>query len=371
MGKESHDNATQHNDEEKRSFFQRPGTLTALACVGAGLIILSTVLLAISPQKPHEAAPVSTAAVPMDSENAQGDDAVVYVAYGEEIFGPTLPPPPQPEWVHVDFSNSVLIGSSTTEALYIHDLLRGATYLYGTGLTVEDVMSKHMPGSSVTVIDELAGKNYNQVFLAFGLNELGWPDLDVFQQMYGQVIARVREHLPTAAIYVESVLPVSMEASTRNRFGVNQDRVNEFNAMLAQFAAANGVHFLDVTTQMKGPDGYLPAEASSDGIHPNLEWCRRWVALISEGVENILNAGTGATRPPDDPVVPPIEAILPPQPENPAPPEDPAAAAPPADAPPAAPEEAAPAPAPEEQLPADSVPPEQQPPAPDPAVPPA
>lgn len=202
---------------------------------------------------------------------------------------PTPEPTPEPTPVPVaNFDNSVIIGSSTTEALYIYGPLPEPDYLFGTGLTVDSVFTETMPGSEVAIIDELAGKDYDQVFFAFGLNELGWPDADVFVEHYKTMIARAREYLPDAEIYIESVLPVGIGTSQRNRFGVNQDRINEYNNLLQLMADEVGAHFLDVSTELKGEDGYLPQEASSDGIHPNEETSALWAALIRARVQESL-----------------------------------------------------------------------------------
>lgn len=287
-------------DKEKNKEKNRKAHGWIIGGVSAGLIVIliATAVLWAPLMEDTDSTSEPTRPAATASMTAAAETAAPTVF--ERRQGVTLTATPEPpQWGRVDFSKSVIIGSSTTEALYIHDLLEGANYLYGTGLTVETVMTKPMPGSSVAVIDELRDKDYNQVFLAFGLNELGWPDDNIFMQYYANVIARVREYLPTAAIYVESVLPVGIGTSARNRFGVNQNRINEFNDMLRQFAEEQGVHFLDVSTEMKGVDGYLPQGDSVDGIHPNLEACRKWTRILARKVEEVLNAESGATPPPD------------------------------------------------------------------------
>lgn len=294
-------------EENRDSAKKRTRKRCALICTAAGaaaVLVFASMIPALTQDKQGTAVVTQErpAAASTHPEASPADSAPTQSVQAAEST-PSTPEPAEaegPEWQTVDFSNSVFIGSSTTEGLYNYNMLEGADYIYGTGLTVDTVRTKPMPGGSVAAIDELAGKNYNQVFLAFGLNELGWPDDAVFCQMYADVIARIRQYLPTAAIYIESVLPVGIETSQRNRFGVNQDRINQFNAMLEQFAADQGVHFLNVSEELKGPDGYLPQEAAVDGIHPNREWAGKWVHLIRVHTEDILNAPTGATRPPQE-----------------------------------------------------------------------
>lgn len=287
-------------DSTRKPFWKRYAVTCVVASVAAVIVLAAVVPAATerSAQEPEN----PSAAVSESASAATNSPGPTFTASAAARATPaesgTSVPAAEPQWEYADFSNSVFIGSSTTEALYIYNLLDGADYICGTGLTVDTVRTKPMTGGKVAAIDELAGKNYNQVFLAFGLNELGWPDDAVFCQMYADVIARVRQYLPTAAIYIESVLPVGIETSKRGRFGVTQDRINQFNAMLEQFAAEQGVHFINVSEELKGPDGYLPGEAAVDGIHPNLEWAGKWVHLIRLRTEEVLNAASGATPPP-------------------------------------------------------------------------
>lgn len=328
---------TPHSEEtiQKTEKTKRGAIIATVAGTCAALVLLLCTMPTILPgARPADGETQSAASASAEGSRtaaASAQRTAKPSAAATKTAAPTPETSPAPTWQHVDFTNSVFIGSSTTDALLMYGIPEGANYISGTGKTVETVLTEPMPGGKVAAIDELAGKNYNQVFLAFGLNELGWPDDALFLLMYAQVISRVREHLPTAAIYIESVLPVGLERSQQNRFGVTQDRVNAFNAMLQQFAAEQGVHFLDVSTELKGPDGYLPAEASRDGVHLTKEWCGRWLQLIAQHTEDVLNAGTGATRPP---------AEQPPAQPEPEPVQDAAAAAPDVQTP-ATPEEAA------------------------------
>lgn len=290
-----------------------PGkSIIAACCVAAAAVVIAAVAVvpANAPKDNSAEASARAPASALKEENASSKALskthAARTPQPSRTASPTPRPTPTPRpYVEASFDHSIFIGSSTTEAMYIHNVIPDADYLYGTGLTVETVFEKTMPGSDIPIVQELGtGKTYDQVFLVFGLNELGWADVNIFLQYYAQLIQRVREYQPDAVIYVESVLPVGIETSRRNRFGVNQDRINEYNELLARFAEENGAYFLDVTTGMKGPDGYLPQDASSDGIHPNLESCRKWADLIAARVEEVLNAENAPELVPIDDAVP-------------------------------------------------------------------
>ena len=78
---------------------------------------------------------------------------------------------------------------------------------------------------------------------------------------------------------------MSEEASDRNENGENQGKVDEFNTLLRSMAEENGAVFLDFTSDLKGSDGYLPADASADGVHLNQENLGVWADLIKNRME--------------------------------------------------------------------------------------
>lgn len=211
---------------------------------------------------------------------------------------PSEPVPTEP--AQADFSHSAIVGSSTTQGLYLYGVLPEPDYFYHTSLTLEGLYDTVMDGADKPIINALGDKPYDQIFLAFGLNELGW-DTQSFLDHYAQVIDTIRAEQPQAVIYIESLLPVGPVTSARNRFNVNQDRINEFNAALAQFAPEHGAYFLDVSTSLKDETGYLPDAISADGIHLNQQGCAMWADLLRTRVTELLNSDA-------PPVVPDLSA---------------------------------------------------------------
>lgn len=191
----------------------------------------------------------------------------------ESVSAATRPPSKGTE-------GTAFVGNSNIQGLYIAGVLPDADYYSKVGLTVRSVFDTPMDGGTVPVIEELKGHDYSEVFILFGLNELGWPATDIFLEEYGNVIQQVHEYCPNATVYVMSILPLSKTVSDRNEDGVNMKAVNERNAQLAEVAAENDAVFLDFTSELKGPDGYLPADASKDGMHLNMDYMEMWADMI-------------------------------------------------------------------------------------------
>ncbi len=182
------------------------------------------------------------------------------------------------------FENTAFLGNSMIDDLYTYGLADGADFYFKTGLTVRTVFEETMNNRSVPVIDELKNGQYRDVFIMFGENELGWAYADVFIEEYGKVIDKVREYQPQANIYVHSIFPVSASASQRNSFGVNNERIEEYNVLLRQMCQDKGVSYLDVASVMKNQQGVLPEDAAYDGVHPNKEYCQKWVQYIEQQI---------------------------------------------------------------------------------------
>lgn len=183
-----------------------------------------------------------------------------------------------------DYSDAAFIGDSRTEALKTYGLLKNATYYTYKGLKVDTVFTEACideGGTKMTVMDAISLHQYNRIYISLGVNELGWVSTDIFIEDYGKIIDTLKETQPNATIYVQAILPVSQQKSEQDKI-YNNPRINEFNALLEQMAADKGVVYLPVNTAVMDETGSLPVGASTDGVHPNIDYCRKWVAYLDE-----------------------------------------------------------------------------------------
>lgn len=297
----------------------------AAACVAG--VVLAVSMAQARPQAPAQASAQATETVTEASPELQATSSpsplatiaspadTAFVNDTEEMAASGAEVPTERPHITPNFDHSAILGSSTTQGLYMYGTFPEPDYYYHTSLTLDGLYDTIMDGADKPIMEALGDKQYDQIFLSFGLNELGWS-LNGFLDHYTQVIDSIREKQPQAVIYIESILPVGPQTSARNRFNVNQQTINEFNDALAQFAMTHGAYFIDVSTGLKDVHGFLPDDISTDGIHLNPEGCARWTALIKANVEGLLNS-------PDGPVVQPLATSE----GSAAAPEDPAAQA--------------------------------------------
>ena len=184
------------------------------------------------------------------------------------------------------FDDAVFIGDSRTQGFILYSGLANTTAYAGKGLAVNKISTDAVVtenGQDYTVSQALENHSgeFKKVYLMFGVNELGWSYPEKFKESYQQVVEEVKVTQPDATIYVQSILPVSKEKSNSSDV-YNMERVNLFNGLLQEMAEEEGVIYLDVASSVTDSEGYLPEDASTDGVHLNKAYCQIWLQYLEE-----------------------------------------------------------------------------------------
>jgi len=184
------------------------------------------------------------------------------------------------------FDTAVIIGDSRTEGLSLYTGMSNLDAFCSKGLNIEKVMTDAIVSTDkgmITTLEALKLKQYDNIYISFGLNELGWVYDDVFIDDYKAFIDAVREIQPDATVYVENILPVSKKLSDEDEI-YNNKNVKKFNKLLKRMCKDYGdIIYLDVASSVT-VDGALPADASTDGRHCNKEYCEKWLDYIRQNV---------------------------------------------------------------------------------------
>ena len=184
------------------------------------------------------------------------------------------------------FENSAFVGNSMLEDLDMYGIIDNADFYAKTGLTVTNVFTETTVDGTAPIMEEVTSKKYDKVFLMFGLNELGWSYPEVFIDDYRTLIETLQKDEPGAEIYVQSLTPVSAERSKENLYGVTNERIVEYNDMLRELCADMDVTFVDVAAAVCNDQGILPDGAAPDGVHLNMDYCKKWVSALRTAIEN-------------------------------------------------------------------------------------
>ena len=205
-----------------------------------------------------------------------------------DVTTPDVPSDAHPYTVAKDINDelddALFIGDSRTVGLFNNCDRPKATFYCSIGLNIQTAFeSKSIRlenGTMGTVIEALAqGKQFGRVYIGFGTNEMGWPYYDSFIEYYSRLVASVRQYSPNAKIYCESILPVTASRELQGD-AINNTNVKALNEMIQKFAAEKGCEYLTCDKAVMGDDGKLPEEASTDGIHLSIEYCKYWLNYI-------------------------------------------------------------------------------------------
>lgn len=190
-----------------------------------------------------------------------------------------------PESAAVDdsyFDDAIFIGNSRTEGLKMYSGLTKATFITEVGLTVKTIFTDYCNisgGYKNLCFSEMESREFSKVYIMLGMNELGWVYESVFKEDYGKIIDKIREINPDATIYIQSIIPVSKWKDS-NDTTYTIYNVDRLNTQLRALADEKEVHYVDVGGGLMDAEGYLPYEATLDGVHLVPEYCEKWMDYL-------------------------------------------------------------------------------------------
>ncbi len=180
------------------------------------------------------------------------------------------------------FSDTVFIGNSRTQGFQIYSELRTPAYLAGRSISVGNIYSEEVisagDGNYITIMDALKRRPYAKVYIMLGINEIGIP-YENYYNSYGQVVDSVRMRQPNAEIYVQAIMPVTKAKNDDESVFANY-RIRAFNEKLQLICEEKGCHFINTYEAVADPEGNLPADAASDGVHFGKYYVGLWLDYL-------------------------------------------------------------------------------------------
>lgn len=183
------------------------------------------------------------------------------------------------------FDGALFIGDSRTEGLQLYAGIKNADFFCAKGITIDKINDGETVyfagGKKLSVYDVLDSKEYTRVYIGLGMNELGMKYIDEFVKEYNELIATVKEKQPNAAIYIQSLIPVTKEKSDSHEY-VNNSQIYWYNTHIVEIANDNGVLYVNADAPLVDENGALKSESTTDGVHMNKEYCIKWANEIAE-----------------------------------------------------------------------------------------
>lgn len=184
----------------------------------------------------------------------------------------------------VTFDSSVaFIGDSRTQGLIMYNGLKNVQDYSYIGLMVDTAITKKFVqtsnGEKITLLQDMKNKDVKTVYIMLGVNELGWSYPEVFKVKYKELIEEIRKVKPNCKIYIQSIIPMTKSKSDSDKI-FNNKNVAKFNKLIQEVANEENVTYLDVKSALINSQGYLPEDASTDGIHLDPDYCKKWLNYL-------------------------------------------------------------------------------------------
>lgn len=226
--------------------------------------------------------------------NIDESEAPVVINLPAYIFSEVVPESEAVEFSY--FDDTVFVGDSRTQGLLLYSKITPYDFS-AQGLNVKSIQQKsylRLPDENGelkphTLIEALTRErgNYKSIYIATGLNELGWQ-CSGFINAFSELITSIRE-VTDVPIYIQLIIPVTIEASETSEFGITNEKCFEFNEALRKFALENELFLLDPTSLFTLEDGTLNPEYSFDGIHLSVRSCATLAEYYRTHTVNIYN----------------------------------------------------------------------------------
>ena len=160
------------------------------------------------------------------------------------------------------YADTVLFGDMIIEGIQDYGYL-------GTGNIVSD--NNLTTDKAHNYISDVKDRTPSQIFLLVGLNDLNYgtrSGTDVAERIEN-LVAALKENIPSAKIYVVSLLPVTESFEAKSSVKIKQSDINDANKKLAEDATTMGAVFVDIADSFKDGSGYLNTKYSSGGYNLN------------------------------------------------------------------------------------------------------
>ena len=184
----------------------------------------------------------------------------------------------------IEFNSTVaFIGDSRTQGFIMYNGLKDVQDYSYIGLMVDTAVTKKIVktenGEKITLLQDMKNRNIKKVYIMLGVNELGWSYPQVFKLKYKELIDEIRKVQPNCNIYLQSIIPVTKSKDQSDSI-YNNKKIAEFNKLIQEVASEKNVVYLDVASVLVNKEGYLPEEASIDGVHVDKEYCKKWLDYL-------------------------------------------------------------------------------------------
>ena len=166
-------------------------------------------------------------------------------------------------------NNCYFLGDSRLVGMVSYGFVSDSNVLAKVGVShtaVESTTFTQNCGKQYTVKQYLAEKKPPVVYVCYGVNGMNGISEEKYEKTYKELVEHIIEWAPDSKIVLMSIWPV--DDNGRYKGSVKNEWIEKYNKFLLALAEYEGIHYLDVSSVLKGPDGQMkPDMDSGDGLH--------------------------------------------------------------------------------------------------------
>ena len=199
------------------------------------------------------------------------------------VAPPAFPKPTGAAAQDAYYADALFIGDSRTVGLsqYVPALDAQATFYCKTSMTIFNALETEcapIDGQMLPIDRALQYRRFGKVYIMLGINEIG-SDINRFISTYKNVLNRITELQPDAAIYVQGIMHVSDKKQKAQPLYSNT-AVNARNERLKTLCDNVRIFYIDTNYLLDDANGALSAEHTFDGAHLNGGSYELWYQMI-------------------------------------------------------------------------------------------
>lgn len=122
-----------------------------------------------------------------------------------------------------------------------------------------------------------------KIFLMIGINDLarGIP-VEVIERNYEMILARISKDAPGTQVYVQSVLPTSIDFPELKGYQDKHEHIKRLNHSLRALSLDFNYIYVDLHSVFLDAKGQLSSKYTTDGLHLNMDGYLLWKSILED-----------------------------------------------------------------------------------------
>lgn len=131
-------------------------------------------------------------------------------------------------------------------------------------------------------VDQIKAVKPEKVFVMAGINGLHVQTEQIFTEKYQTMVDSIKNAVPTAKIYLQSILPVNPSMKAAKVF--NKEKIAKCNDIVRKIAEQKRCIYVDLYN-LYAVDGIMPEKLTRDGVHLYPKAYDIWANEIKKYIE--------------------------------------------------------------------------------------